>query len=407
MSDQLPTRDRTSGHSLLMLLALALVLRCGCVLALRENLTDDRDIYLALAEGLRESRGFSVPGTDQPTAFRPPLYPMLLAATTRISEPVGVAMLNVLLGVGTVALTFWLGLRLGLSQRSAWLAGGIVAVDPLLLLYTTFPMTETLCAFLASALLLLVTGRSSKSDARSSQESGKDGKPERTVGTGMESVGCRSTRTEWWRCTASGLLFGVCILSRPTFWVFGGLMGAWFLWTGRTQRTADKALPPVFGILVALLIATLLAVAAWPIRNYLVLDAPVLTTTHGGYTLLLGNNSSFYEEVVRQPLGTVWDGSFGPGQQVWAESVNDEADRLEVEGEVARDRWMSARARDNIRDQPGTFCRACLLRFVRFWNVVPSGPAAESLPRVISVARWLLLCDVVCRSRVGFVDGTA
>jgi hypothetical protein len=373
LSDQLPSQDRAAARSLLMLLALAFVLRCGVVLPLRENLTDDRDIYLALAEGLRESRGLSVPGTDRPTAFRPPLYPLLLAATTWLSEPVGVAMLNVLLGVGTVSVTFWLGLRLGLTQRSALLAGGIVAVDPLLLLYTTFPMTETLCAFLAAALLLAVTSRIPKSSRKS----------------GNQSRAAGSSRTERWRGVVSGVMFGLCVLSRPTFWVFGGLMAVWFLWTGRTRRSADEAKQPVAKAPVALLIATLLVVVAWPIRNYLVLDAPVFTTTHGGYTILLGNNPAFYQEVVMQPLGTVWDGSRGPGQQAWAESVNDEMDRLGVTGEVASDRWMSARARENIGNEPATFFRACLLRFVRFWNIVPSGSAAEVLPRVIV---WIVGC---------------
>ena len=45
---------------------------------------------------------------------------------------------------------------------------------------------------------------------------------------------------------------------------------------------------------------------------------PIVTTTHGGYTLLLGNNPAYYDEVVSQPLGVVWDGSHGPGQQAWA-----------------------------------------------------------------------------------------
>ena len=50
----------------------------------------------------------------------------------------------------------------------------------------------------------------------------------------------------------------------------------------------------------------------------------------------------FYEEVVRQPFGTVWDDSRNPSQKDWAGGINEEMDRLGVTGEVERDRWRSA-----------------------------------------------------------------
>jgi Dolichyl-phosphate-mannose-protein mannosyltransferase len=392
VSEQLPSQERT-GRVLLMLLAFALVLRCGVVLVLPGNLTDDRDIYLALARGLRESRGFSVPGTEQPTAFRPPLFPIVLAAATAISEPVGVALLNIVLGVATVAVTYTLGLRLGLSRRGALIAGGIVAADPLLLLYTTFPMTETLCAFLAVAMLLAVCPAhgSPEFEARNPKQ----------IRNSKSECSKRPARPRLRSAVVAGLLYGLCVLSRPTFWAFGGLMAIRYFAGVRSRSSAEGRMWWTSG--AATVAAVILVVAAWPIRNLAVLGSPIMTTTHGGYTLLLGNNRAFYDEAVRQPLGTVWDGSHGPGQQVWVAGINDEMDRLGVNGEVARDRWMSRRAWHNIGEQPGTFFRACVLRFVRFWNIVPSGPAAEGVPTVTQWAVGCFYCVVFAAGLIGLV----
>jgi hypothetical protein len=123
-----------------------------------------------------------------------------------------------------------------------------------------------------------------------------------------------------------------------------------------------------------------IVVAPWVVRNWLVLGTPILTTTHGGYTLLLGNNPSFYGEVARQPWGTTWDGSTGPGQAAWLRGVESELRDAGVRGEVARDRWMHRRAIAHIANDPTGFLRASLLRFLWFWNVIPLGEARSGWP---------------------------
>ena len=92
---------------ILLILALALVLRFGAVWLLRGQLTDDRDAYLAIAENLAAGRGYSsVPG--EPTAYRPPLYPLILAPAVAVARPAaGVAAVNLLAGVLAVWITFW------------------------------------------------------------------------------------------------------------------------------------------------------------------------------------------------------------------------------------------------------------------------------------------------------------
>jgi hypothetical protein len=160
------------------------------------------------------------------------------------------------------------------------------------------------------------------------------------------------------------------------------------------------------------LISVAAIVAPWALRNWHKLGAPVITTTHGGYTLLLGNNPAFFREVVDQPLGTVWDGSHGPGQAAWADEIHQEMARAGIDSEVDRDRWMSRRAWSHIAEHPADFVRACLLRLIRFWNVIPSGPAAQGLPAPAwyAVGAWYLtvfglaLCGVLRACRTGLAS---
>ena len=36
----------------------------------------------------------------------------------------------------------------------------------------------------------------------------------------------------------------------------------------------------------------------WAVRNALVLAEPIITTTHGGYTLALANNEVYYRDIL-------------------------------------------------------------------------------------------------------------
>ena len=95
-----------------------------------------------------------------PTAYRPPLYPVLLSnlpsADGQQVSLVKVALVHLALGVATVWLT-WLTVRRLMEIQigppglliAPLLAGLIVACDPILLNQQALVMTETLAAFLA------------------------------------------------------------------------------------------------------------------------------------------------------------------------------------------------------------------------------------------------------------------
>ena len=350
------------------------------------NLDDDRDVYRALGVGLVEGRGYSSAGTVVPTAYRPPLYPVLLAATGGAHSTLAVGAMNILLGTVTVGFVLAIGGRLPLGTAPALLAGLLTAVDPLLLYYGSFPMTETLCTCLMAAWLW-------------------------TLLRTCDAAGI--SQLQWG--ALSGVLLGLTALCRPTVWacavlLFAAWAAAYWIRRRAIQRGVSAAMrqregdapaeprrpedvlresarraprPPGSNrieytasvhasAIVALLVAAGLTVAPWAIRNGRVFGRPVVTTTHGGYTLLLGNNSAYYDEVVRQPLGVVWDGSRGPGQAAWAAELNRRLRAEGISGEFERDRWMSQHAWRTMRSNPGTFLRACLRRCLHFWSLVPA-----------------------------------
>lgn len=339
-----------------VLLLIAAGLRIAAVIYFSEDLSVDRDAYLGIAESLVDGRGFASKGSTQPTAFRPPLYPLMLAGVLLMGGgPWAIGALQIGLGVATVLIVAIAARRMGLG-RAAFIAAGLLAVDPLLIRYTPMLMTETLCTFLVACLIAVPTAATREAT--------------------NEPVA--SNRQSLWRSAISSLFFGLAALCRPTFWAFGAVYACCWILLRIAKGWRDRN--AWWRAAVFIFIATL-TVAPWAIRNLAVFGRPIVTTTHGGYTLLLANNPVFYREVVEQPWGAVWQGE---SLAAWQTSVDAEAARADVHGEVDRDKWMSQRAQDfivdTVRHNPSTFLRACLMRVGYFWNVVPLGDAQSSLP---------------------------
>ena len=368
-------RPSVTAMRLIALLLLGTALRVAVIAAFPSDWTDDRDVYLGIAASVREGRGYSTPETSTPTAFRPPLYPLWLAACPWANVGRWVVFSNLLFGLATTLLTWQLGLRLGLSSNRAFVAAAIIAIDPLLLRYTAFPMTECLSTLLTAALLWHLA----------------------------------RPLTGWPSRLTGGLLFGVNVLCRPTVWAFGGLLllsyivrryrtgstfGSMASQASRGATDEDASLRPVatteqprFRAWLQFALGIAIVVGPWVVRNFVQFGVPILNTTHGGYTLLLGNNAAFYAEVVRQPWGTVWDGSRGPGQAAWLQKLQQEMSEQGVSGEVAEDRWQQQRAWSEISADPAGFARASALRCSWFWNVIPLAEPGSSLPTPM---RWAI-----------------
>ncbi len=331
----------------ILAIVVAAMLRAAALGVGSGNLADDRDDYLVVARHYADE-GFWTPFVGIPNSFRPPLYPLVIAAILKAGGgSVALGLLQLALGTATVALTWHLGQRLGLGLMST-VAAALVALDPLLIEYTTFPMTETLFTFLVALLVTVATPN-------------------------------RSKAVERWQTTLRaagiGAVFGACALCRPTIWPVAGLAAAWLLW--RSRRTHGRIRDLLWTGAVAVLAAAAV-VSPWMLRNWKILGSPILTTTHGGYTLLLGNNEAFFHQVAARPLLEEWrDSRPDRFQRPWFRDLVADMDRElgPGAGEIPQDRWMYRRAAHAIAAQPRLFLRACLLRFAEFWNVVPLPPS--------------------------------
>lgn len=354
----------------------ALVVRGGFLAVAHRGLDADPDAYRLIARWVRDEGTLAkrVPGTtDQfvPTAYRPPLYPLVLASLGGASSapPERVAVLHVVLGVATVALT-WLVARRYLAEWAAGVAAALVALDPILLNQSAQIMTETPAAFLAVA----------------------------TVASLDKFLATRRLR---WALLA-GVVLGLAALCRPTFLPFVPVFGATVWWCGRNRTNEPTlALDTILcGAPVVLLVAALV-VAPWVIRNRLVMGRWIATTTHGGYTLLLGNNDDFYRYLRERSAGEVWtpmsdeqlmnDCRATVAESEWPSPAT-------VEAELFDDALAYRCARTTIRREPTLFVRACGDRILQFWNPLPHARSATESGRAraarYAVAVWYLVVYV-------------
>ncbi len=140
----------------------AFLARLAVMLPALDAPLQDPDNYLPLAEALARGDGLSFRG--RPTAYRPPLYPLVLAPLTTLpgkSLSWGIRALHLALGVGTVGLVMRAARGWGLSPARVATAGAIVAFDPVLVSQARAVMTETLAAFLVALALMVLTGSES------------------------------------------------------------------------------------------------------------------------------------------------------------------------------------------------------------------------------------------------------
>lgn len=381
---------------------LAFATRLFVVLSQSDQLTQDRDIYLGIATSIADGRGFCGPNATAPTAFRPPLYPLCLAAGLCLFPPaVAVASLNLLAGLLTVWLTAVLGQALQLG-RLRFVAAGLVAVDPLLLRYSSQPMTETFCTCLATVWLWskIVLNDPARCRSMFSGTSAKPEHPGHTLPSTIAQIDFveddeRPSKVydvkAAWIC---GITFGLLVLSRPTFWPIALFCGLYWLFARRTKLHGIQNPVSVGTDRTGLsaCIAVLLVIAPWLLRNWFVFGTPILTTTHGGYTLLLGNNPVYYEQVVHRPWGTAWPDA---SQQAWETDLRTRMDQAlgPDANEIQQDNWQSQQAKANMIAAPWSCAAAAAHRVHSLWNTTPLGHAAEGINSwAIAIVGWYYVC---------------
>ena len=195
--------------------------------------------FFELAQSIAQGQGFSVGGP--PTAFRVPLYPILLAGLTLGNQafwPIVIAQSAIGAGIAICAAQLACRLFEGpVARRAAILAAAITALYPYYVIHDTALQETSFFTLLTivAALLLVQTVR--------------DGK----VSSGV----------------LAGLVLGLDVLTRPTIAPFAALAIVWFVWRRRIRA----------GMACALLLAA--TVLPWVWRNAVVIGDPTLSTETG------------------------------------------------------------------------------------------------------------------------------
>ena len=348
---------------LLLVLLMALLMRLAVVGFQFESLSEsDPDSYRAIAVNLVESGTYRLDA--EPTAFRPPVYPLILSLGILLGIPHGIWVggIHILFGVLTVLLTYRVALMMS-RKPVALLAATLVCVDPILLNQSVLTMTETtatLLGILAIWLFVSTVDNPSKLNI-----------------------------------VLTGVALGVAGLCRPTFFVFAAM--------GLLVLLFSKPVPWKEQLRTNLLVGCclLVTIAPWVIRNQISLGKPVFATTHGGYTLLLGNNPLFYEHL-DQPLGTYGAQHFNRGVRRFNISENPSYDfwgpramvqpKVISRNEIERDRFAYEVAKYHISQQPKLFARSVVRRVGKLWSPLPN--TGRVLQR-LAVGGWYLILFIV------------
>tara|TARA_R110002049_G_scaffold4601_5_gene31995 strand:+ start:5184 stop:6491 length:1308 start_codon:yes stop_codon:yes gene_type:complete len=364
--------------------ALALLFRGGVVFSTLHRLDADPDAYRIISETLSRTGVYGIDdraGSAKPTAFRPPLYPYVLSWMVHDGQlsSVAVGCLHTLLAAVTVLLVYLTALRCfagpcfgepRLSEKGCVFVAGIaallVAVDPVLLQQSTLVMTETMAAALAALLIY--------------RWALACGKPPRVSNAAI-----------------FGVIMGLAFLCRPTFLVWAALMTfGWLLWPNSSWSRRFTCAGISFAVVIAI-------VLGWTARNQRMLGHPVWATTHGGYTLLLANNPSFYDYLRLGKWGKTWDADpflvaythrydgDPKTEAFWKRDWVSPADSFPVTSEVDDDRRSYEAARATIDRQPAMFAWSCLVRMGRLWSPLPHRSSGRSVLAVSIVGCYYLV----------------
>ncbi|MFT5527934.1 MAG: hypothetical protein ACI9G1_005890 [Pirellulaceae bacterium] len=298
---------------------LTLLIRGGFATVTPSGLESDPDGYRQIAMELREHGSYQrrdiVTKQTFPTAYRPPLYPLILAIVS--PAPQAILLLHVILASLTAICIHRIGAILQLG-KFVWVAILGTLLDPILLNQSSLPMTETIAAALAVA--------------------------------GWLAFIRWWQRRNWTNAILLGVAMGLAVLCRPTFALCSIVLLAAAVTTNRSG--------------LATVVAFVLVVIPWAIRNQQVFGKPVLLTTHGGYTLLLGNNEHFYDHLNSNEA--VWNAN--EFHREW----RDKLATTDPKDELTREQLAYRTAKAAIAHRPSDFAYSCMVRVTRFWRIAPA-----------------------------------
>lgn len=305
-----------------------------------------------IARALATGYGYADPfmGHSGPTAWCPPLYPLLLAAIFKlfgVYTPLSawfILTINSVFSAATAIAIYEIARR-SFNPRVALWSGWIWALYPAAMQYAVhwiWDMAITTCLFACVILIAL--------KARGIGEPNPN--PAETP----------NNQTKLW--ALFGLLWGAIALLNPSLLAFLPACGLWMAsgtWTTRNHR--QKLLPTARRALLAALLCAA-CIAPWIWRNWLVFHAFIPMRPTLGVEL--------YQSSLESNNGFPWGGSISiyhdtPDMHTYIQL-----------GEVAFSKERGEQAKAIFRAHPGRFQRYTLKRIFFFWAGVPHAPEHDS-----------------------------
>ncbi len=322
--------NKRVAKKLILIFLVALLLRIGFIMMLDNTVDVWGDWWDELGLKIAGGQGFWVnnPYFEGGTPFyswRPPGFPFFLAGIysvfghSYLAAKIGLAVLSAL----SCILLFFIASDVLENEKAGTWCSAIYAVYPPSIFWTGYLSPVTNEIFLALLIVLLIL---------------KWGKNKRSI-----------------HLIAAGFFTGAAVLTRSNFFVMIPATAIFLLVKHRKFLWKGMAL---------YLLACLIILSPWIIRNYRIHKTFVLTSTEGGVVCYIANN----EKSIYQPSG-YWDPT---GRQ-------DEPVMEEIKGlsEVDTDRYLYRAAISFIRENPGVYFRLVKGRLLRFWKLSPhtfSGP---------------------------------
>jgi 4-amino-4-deoxy-L-arabinose transferase-like glycosyltransferase len=249
---------------------LGLVVRAYVVVNPVEHPGDDSRAYYALSKALYTEQSFGGPEFEDSSDWSPGapfLYAAAFYATGGARE--GTArIVEALLGIATILVVFALGWRLGGRELGRWVglfAAFAIAVYPPFIHSTGELLSEPPAMLTLPAAILAFLWASDRSS--------------NAVVPGM-----RGQLRSVWPWLLPGVLFGLTAMFRPEYL----LVGAAFVVLAAIREWQRRGWQLGLAGAAMLLVALILPILPWTIRNVVVLDKVVPISTGGGKALFVG-----------------------------------------------------------------------------------------------------------------------
>jgi hypothetical protein len=344
-----------------------------------------------IARSLVAGQGYANPfnGPSGPTAWLPPLYPLLMAAVFKVfgvytnAAGLVILMCNSLFSAAIAPAVYEIAVRLfdarGLARRgskevvpvalwSAWLW----AVYPAALQYAVhwvWEMSLSTCLFAWTLVLALRL-----------REDGSGGLPAHDDRTVMNGAPGRSGSGGVGVWVGFGLLWGLVALSNASLLICFAPMVLWIGWP-QLMRWRVRARTWLGVAAMSLVFAVVLA--PWVVRNERVMHAFIPTRSNLGVELY----ASTLESHDALPWGTalpIWKGD--PEFKLFVRM-----------GEVRFSAMRGEQAKARIRANPKQFWRWTLDRFLYFWDGTPHPPDRKPMQEYLRQLSYsfLSLCGLL------------